>query len=410
MSFINGPVNVMRLEGKVGKIKKVLYVYFDIHNDINKQSKCENIRAENITSHFVKNFDEIHKLNDKYVDFFLETYPMLSVFKESTRDEFKYTDIYLRNLRELFKQSFTYNIEKKKIYTSAEFPHTRLHYIDIRDLFIYDIMFLSLPNMIAYFNKYCWNGHYIIKQDISYFINELNKINEKIMSVQQLFSDGNETTSNKEKKQDKTQDKKKTKKREKMEISLSKIINKIKNTYKNNDIKSKINEYSYKTLHESFNSYNNTYTTIIKYLNEIDTYINTIEKNNITRINTETEMINNFEKIYLPQLSILFREYERYLWDIGCYMIDIYFLRRYLDKDYITNGIIYTGAHHSMNYVYFLIKYMDFKLTHYSHLGCSLTEIHKLIKNSNSFDEVYTQLLPQYFQCSNIASFPKYFD
>ena len=39
-------------------------------------------------------FDEIHKLNDKYVDFFLETFPTLSVFREPARDEFKYTDIY----------------------------------------------------------------------------------------------------------------------------------------------------------------------------------------------------------------------------------------------------------------------------------------------------------------------------
>jgi hypothetical protein len=401
MSFVNGPVNVIRLEGTIGTVKKILYVYFDIHYDLNKQSKCENIRAENINSHFVKNFDEIHKLNDKYVDFFLETFPTLSVFREPARDEFKYTDIYLNNLRQLFKQSFTYNIEKKKIYTSTEFPHTRLHYMDIRDLFIYDIMFTDLPNIMKYFNDYCWNGHYMIKQDIPYLTNGLNKINEQLLSVQKLFF-----TENSGKRKEEKEEKKKSKKKEKIELSLSKIINKIVNSYKNSDVKNKINEYTYKTLHASFTSYNNSYKSIISYLNEIDIYIDSLEKN---KINKEYDMLHNFDKIYLPKLSILLREYEKYIWDIGCYMIDIYFLRRFLDKDYITNSIVYTGAHHSINYIYFLIKYLDFKLTHHSYLGCSIPEIYKIIKKSDNFEDIYHCLLPQDFQCSDITSFPKNF-
>lgn len=32
--------------------------------------------------------------------------------------------------------------------------------------------------------------------------------------------------------------------------------------------------------------------------------------------------------------------------------VDIYFLRRFLDKDYITNGLSYTGSTHSLMYVY----------------------------------------------------------
>ena len=34
---------------------------------------------------------------------------------------------------------------------------------------------------------------------------------------------------------------------------------------------------------------------------------------------------------------------------------DLFFLRRFLDKDYITKAITYTGAVHSINYINFLV-------------------------------------------------------
>jgi hypothetical protein len=36
---INGPLNVVRLEGKINKIKKVIYVFLDIHIDVNNHTK-----------------------------------------------------------------------------------------------------------------------------------------------------------------------------------------------------------------------------------------------------------------------------------------------------------------------------------------------------------------------------------
>ena len=45
MVFVNGPYNVVRLEGNVGKVKKVLYVFFDVHNDVSGQTECQNIRS-----------------------------------------------------------------------------------------------------------------------------------------------------------------------------------------------------------------------------------------------------------------------------------------------------------------------------------------------------------------------------
>ena len=32
--LINGPINVIRLEGKINNIKKVLYIFMDVHVNI----------------------------------------------------------------------------------------------------------------------------------------------------------------------------------------------------------------------------------------------------------------------------------------------------------------------------------------------------------------------------------------
>ena len=48
--------------------------------------------------------------------------------------------------------------------------------------------------------------------------------------------------------------------------------------------------------------------------------------------------------------------------DIYSLLVDIYLLRRILDKNYVTNCIVYCGSQHSANYIYFLLKYCNFRL------------------------------------------------
>ncbi len=62
-------------------------------------------------------------------------------------------------------------------------------------------------------------------------------------------------------------------------------------------------------------------------------------------------------------------------------IMDLYFLRRFLDKSYVTNGIIYTGAYHTMDIIYILINKFDFKLTHSSVNKLSITDLNRNIKN-----------------------------
>ncbi len=97
---------------------------------------------------------------------------------------------------------------------------------------------------------------------------------------------------------------------------------------------------------------------------------------------------------------------------IGLYMMDIYLIRRFLDKNYITNTVSYTGALHSVNYIRILVKYFDFKITHYSYLKDSdINNAHKIIKQSKVMDNLNELFYPPTFlQCSNLNNFPKLFD
>ena len=51
---INGPINVVRLEGEINKIKKVLYVFMDVHINIKSQTKCEDQMSDDVTAYIKK--------------------------------------------------------------------------------------------------------------------------------------------------------------------------------------------------------------------------------------------------------------------------------------------------------------------------------------------------------------------
>ena len=62
------------------------------------------------------------------------------------------------------------------------------------------------------------------------------------------------------------------------------------------------------------------------------------------------DVIDRTEKIFDEQFVEFFGRFT-----------DIFFLRRFLDKEYITNAIVYAGALHINTYIDILIKEFDFK-------------------------------------------------
>jgi hypothetical protein len=96
-------------------------------------------------------------------------------------------------------------------------------------------------------------------------------------------------------------------------------------------------------------------------------------------------------------------------------MMDIYILRRLLDKNYISTGILYCGMAHSANMINILVKDFNFKITH-SSKNIDIDKINKDIKTKNyKFEKELIGLLIDFdmskkdIQCSDLSKFPKNF-
>jgi hypothetical protein len=86
-------------------------------------------------------------------------------------------------------------------------------------------------------------------------------------------------------------------------------------------------------------------------------------------------------------------------------------LRRFLDKDYITNGIAYTGAAHSIAYIDMLSKLFGFKVTHFSYSKISdLNKLNSEIIKTEEYDLADIFFPEKITQCSDITNFPKNFN
>lgn len=92
-------------------------------------------------------------------------------------------------------------------------------------------------------------------------------------------------------------------------------------------------------------------------------------------------------------------------------LTDLFFIRRFLDKSYITNGISYTGGDHSVQYIYYLVNLFDFKVTHFSYSKIeNISALDKEIKKIN-IDDMYKIFTPlSHNQCSDMSTFPKKFE
>jgi hypothetical protein len=98
-------------------------------------------------------------------------------------------------------------------------------------------------------------------------------------------------------------------------------------------------------------------------------------------------------------------------------LMDIYLLRRFLDKKYIKTVVAYTGAAHSVNYIKYLVKIYDFKITHsaYTNTKMSIEKLQNCIKFKKcnlNLENIFIQGTKsnKYIQCTNISKFPEHFN
>lgn len=404
--FINGPINVVRLEGEVNGIKKVLYVFMDNHIDVSQQTKCDDIRSKDIHNYFVENFDKISEGNKMY-DFFLEMFPTYLIDKGSQRK-----NMYLLESRDLFLKSFSIDRKNNVVGKSNNFPNVRLHYIDIRDYIIdnYDRLF----ELDGYIDDIIDNG-FIVQNDIDVIKDTLTMELADIKTVYDIMYRKTKYENIKLKPTVPTSHKELRKYKSEDYLNRTKqFINKIKNRYMHSNVKKTINGIINNEIQKQFQKYYDHLDNYYTALDNMDSELNVRHD----RLYIDRHLVPGYGKPYYHTLS-LFAKLSMVnsiksdlVFDIFVYIMDVFFMRRLLEKDYITNAISYTGSLHSDNYIYFLVKYFDFKITHYSYLkDDDIEKVTQMIKKTDNPRDLDPYFYPPVLkQCSDLTNFPKLFE
>lgn len=370
--YLNGPVNFFKLKND----DKEVYLFGDYHKNIENQGECDELESFN----FDKYLKYFFKHNTKNIDFMLET-PM----KPNEYYDKNYNYKYLFKLRKVFQELYDKN---------PYYKYLKVHYIDIRFFNNINEPFLYVRNIQGYINN---KGLY----DFQYIINTLeiiNKLlNEQINIIDKYYKD----------------EKSNVDKENIVDVLFNKIITK----YNNKENKIKINKFFKVMCYERMKFLIDEITKFItdcnKYQKIFDDNKDKLDKKHM---NSNKELYKQyllFEDFYdtdkynkiKDDVLITGEKIEIQILNIGVYIMDSYFLRRLLDKDYIKNSIVYTGASHNTDYLHFLVKNYDYKIVEYGTINdISSNELEKLIKKTDSWMDIY-KYVDSNKQCIKINKF-----
>lgn len=412
--LISGPINVVRITGQIEGVNKILHIYFDNHISVSQQTQCAELRSKNIKDYLIENFDRISKI-DKTVDFFLEILPA-TVRLEPDIVHTKY----IWELQELFKLSFNYDVKKNKVLKSTEFPNVRFHYIDIREYMKSDVSNI-LDNINRKIN-YIIDRRYISRDDVNMLKNAVKMLISRLKSFYNIlygeqaykltrakhiptipkdFDDLSKYTS------------------KEMIDKIRSLLDKIKHNYIHDDVKKNIVNVLDINIKSDFDALFVKINTLYKSLDNL--------KDKIPEENTLYIPSKDDPRLFSARFGYYTRDNGQFLstianiaeqiedigtinMDIFVKLVDLYFLRRFLDKDYITNAMIYVGSHHAVHYISLLVKYFNFKITHTSYIADNLNKVHQMLKEE-PFDYMSPLFYPKIlYQCSDITNFPQLFE
>ncbi|AYV76021.1 MAG: hypothetical protein Terrestrivirus4_69 [Terrestrivirus sp.] len=411
--FVNGPINAARLEGTVYGTKKVLYIFMDFHMNVMHQSQCDNIDSIDLNKYILKELKESDK--NKTYDLFLEISGTTASQNLTQSFRGRYIDEVMR----------FFSIESNVESTQRALKNVRYHFIDIRDFLKSNIndIFYNLTNTI----KTCVCNEHMTRSDYDFIMSSLYNLDSALHMTYDILFTSNETTS-RIKPSKVANSKKRNVERSKMDILtneskknysiVQKFLNKIRSKYEHKDIPQKLDEL-FEKIRSYFVEIFDSQERIIQLMKQAEIILskNPTELNKVTTGNTEMYIYGkDLSRIidFMSKLNILVYEMEMMTVHVYALIVDLFFLRRFLDKDYVQNGIVYAGIAHSMSYIYMLIKYYDFKITNVSYLkeGETIESATKKIKDQTvsnpNIDELFYP--PSLYQCSNLSDYPKNFN
>ena len=357
--FINGPTNFACLNGTFAGVQKEIYVFFDKHLDLDDQTRCKSFNSIDISYYLYT----LIKESKENLDFFMEIRTS-QLDKQITNKK----DIYINEVINLFISEFETkknDVNDNNDNNNENIKHlkknVKLHYFDIRDhLNIFYLTKIITQKILKYLNLYSTNdeNNKYIEKIIFY----IDQINEKIKS---LDKNTKEVMTNNNVTYNKINDPNK--------YYLDKIINRY-----NNDI-----------LGKNINLFLNIHCGGI--INSIDTLIKNTKYmlTNSILMNKE-ELGKNIDKL------------SEYILQLYSFYTDAYLLRRIIDKNYVKKSIIYAGGSHSINIIFFLVKFCNFsiiKIQKSKEKNISLLT-NKICNSLYSFDIYELFLLKKiYIQC-----------
>ena len=292
---------------------------------------------------------------------------------------------YIMQIRKLFQSKIEINSDEPNI--SKKIKNFRFHFSDIRN---------SIPNHDDIFYYYDIRIDYDIElHQLFDLLKRTEQLILNIINIKKYFV------------------------KAKKDKSLNSYLYKLLNVYKCPNIQ--------KIVHSIYENY---------FIKNLDKIIHDSEKMN-KDINI---FINKIRKTFIEKTDLLkisnniiiqFHNIKNLCLTIFIIITDLFFIRRFLDKNYITNGILYTGAAHMNNILYLLVKYFDFELTdsYYYNLPeefkkSASMHIHsfvlsKTIKKLDSINFNYLHTLDHLFihrdnngnfqQCVDLIEFPDNF-
>ncbi|AKI79893.1 hypothetical protein QJ850_gp806 [Acanthamoeba polyphaga mimivirus] len=422
---INGPVNIARLEGQINGLKKVVYLFMDHHIPVQFQTECDNIFARDVQTFLADSFKNIGETGLMY-DFFIEERPE-NIINEDGRTTNLQKEGYIWEVVKMFNKIFKFDPKENKVLSSNVFENVRFHYADIREYIYLDtlVLYNDIRDLLQEMQKNNFLDPYVLDQIVNILnnifeknkpvidiMNSLEKISEansinKITPLKypKVYEDTNIPLTNKTSDKDANT----LEKQQNLRTDYFKyFLNKLYNSYKDKNIKSKL----LLELKQLKNNITNLQNKITKTIDNIKKIIEEIEqsKNKVTLTDYSFFMgISPYDtRIYIANLfnHISMLATANIIENIG--FMDVFFLRRFLDKDYITNAIIYSGSLHSANYMKILVKEFDFKVTHISKSQYPIDKLNDSIKEKNNLAEI-VYLAGSNIQCSDITNFPKNF-
>lgn len=351
--LINGPNNIVRLTDG----HKIIYIFGDYHMRTEDQNECpinddyDSIDIDKLLFKFMKQ----EKTED--FDMFIEMFEYLDA-SLNTINKKRYID----NVHKLFNSQI--NFKDNKIYTLKKYSNFKFHYFDIRNLLylnnelLLNYSYVDVPYPYSYFT-------------LTVLLNEQINVKGILDELLNYYNNSEE-----------------------------KVITKIKTKYNHDNIKKKINLI-----------YNDIIIENIKETIKMnDKFIKNLEKSI-----KDFDKFDKFSKEHMDIQSKIFIELHLIKNNIQYIYLtttDLNFIRRFLDKDYIKNTIIYTGLSHLSDISYILTKYFNFKITniYYHNENIEIKHVNET-KNFEYIDKYnkYFMNLDKLFniiQCSNLFDFP----